>query len=123
MKIRGMTIRSGVRIGLMVLVGLSGRAGLADAATAACDRACLEGFAEKYLAAMLTHDPKKAPIAKVEDLYRDEIHVTNEAGKYLMHNAMRRALGQPASVAGFEKIDPEVKQYLDRVLTRLLRRT
>jgi hypothetical protein len=29
-----------------------------------CDRACLEGLAEKYLAAMLAHDPTKAPIAR-----------------------------------------------------------
>jgi hypothetical protein len=58
-----MNIRGGVRIGLVALFALAGRAGLADAATAACDRACLEGFAEKYLAAMLTHDPTKAPIA------------------------------------------------------------
>ena len=34
------------------------------AASPACDRACLEGIAEKYLAGMLTHDPSKAPIAK-----------------------------------------------------------
>jgi Leucine Rich repeat len=62
---------------------------------------------------------KQAPIATVEDLYRDEIHVTNEAGKYLMHNAMRHALGQPPSVAGFEKIDPEVQKYLDGILALL----
>lgn len=30
----------------------------------ACERACLEGIAEKYLAAMLAHDPSKAPIAR-----------------------------------------------------------
>src|SRR6478752_166643 len=35
-----------------------------QAATPACDRACLEGIAEKYLAGMLAHDPSKAPIAK-----------------------------------------------------------
>jgi hypothetical protein len=35
-----------------------------QAATSACDRACLEGMAEKYLAGMLAHDPSKAPIAK-----------------------------------------------------------
>ena len=29
-----------------------------------CDRACLEGLAEKYLSAMLAHDPAKAPIAR-----------------------------------------------------------
>jgi hypothetical protein len=62
---------------------------------------------------------KQSPLAKVEDLYRDEIHVTNEAGKYLMHNAMRHALGQPASDAGFEKIDPQIRKYLDGVLALL----
>lgn len=39
---------------------------------------------------------KKAPLAKLEDLYRDEIHLTHDAGKYLMQNAMRLALGEPA---------------------------
>ncbi len=29
-----------------------------------CDRACLTGLAEKYLAAMLAHDPSKVPLAK-----------------------------------------------------------
>ncbi|HEX4231689.1 MAG TPA: hypothetical protein VHZ07_23675 [Bryobacteraceae bacterium] len=28
-----------------------------------CDRACLTGFAEKYLSAMVTHDPHNAPFA------------------------------------------------------------
>jgi hypothetical protein len=62
---------------------------------------------------------KQAPLTKVEDLYRDEIHLTHEVGKYLMHNAMRRALGQPASVAGFEKVDAELRKYLDGVLALL----
>jgi hypothetical protein len=30
---------------------------------AACDRACLDGIAEQYLAAMVAHDPSKAPLA------------------------------------------------------------
>ena len=34
-----------------------------EAAAAECDRACLTGIAEKYVAAMLAHDPGKAPIA------------------------------------------------------------
>ena len=45
--------------------------------------------------------------------------MTHDHGKYLMHNAMRRALGQPPSAAGFEKLKPEVKQYLDGVLALL----
>lgn len=30
----------------------------------ACDRACLEGFANQYLAALVAHDPSKLPLAK-----------------------------------------------------------
>jgi hypothetical protein len=41
--------------------------GLAAAQTqrpASCDRACLEGMADQYLAAMIAHDASKAPLAK-----------------------------------------------------------
>ncbi len=57
----------GVRIsGASLLLGAAfvGHSLVASAAAPACDRACLEGIAEKYLAGMLTHDPSKAPIAK-----------------------------------------------------------
>jgi hypothetical protein len=30
----------------------------------ACDRACLDGFVDQYLAALATHDPSKLPLAK-----------------------------------------------------------
>jgi hypothetical protein len=30
----------------------------------ACDRACLDGFVDQYLAALVTHDPSKLPLAK-----------------------------------------------------------
>jgi hypothetical protein len=36
----------------------------AQAATGDCDRACLNGIVEKYIAAMQAHDPSKAPIAR-----------------------------------------------------------
>ena len=62
---------------------------------------------------------KQAPFAAIVDLYRDDIHMKPESGKYLMHNAMRHALGQPRSSAGFEKMDANVKQYLDGLLDRL----
>ena len=35
-----------------------------QAASGDCDRACLNGIVEKYVAAMQAHDPSKAPIAK-----------------------------------------------------------
>ena len=61
----------------------------------------------------------KAPIKQLVDLYRDDIHLKPDSGKYLMHNAMRLALGQPPSAAGFEKAEPAMKQYLDGVLAQL----
>jgi hypothetical protein len=36
----------------------------AHAATADCDRECLNAIAETYLTAMVAHDPKKAPLAR-----------------------------------------------------------
>ena len=62
---------------------------------------------------------QQAPVAKLVDLYRDDIHLKSESGKYLMHNAMRVALGQPLSAAGFAKTEPALKQYLDGLLAGL----
>ena len=64
-------------------------------------------------------EAKTAPIDDVADLHRDAIHMKHESGKYLMHNAMRHALGQPRSAKGFEKVEPEMKAYLDSVLDTL----
>ncbi len=61
----------------------------------------------------------KAPLDNVELLYRDAIHLTLDHGRYLVHNAMRHAVGQPRSSAGFGKLDPKLKQYLDGVLSLL----
>ncbi len=62
---------------------------------------------------------KRAPFSNMQELYRDEIHLKYETGRYLMHNAMRRALGQPPSAVGFEKLAGETKRYLDQVLATL----
>ena len=62
---------------------------------------------------------KQAPIERLEDLYRDDIHLTLSHGRYLAHNAVRRALGQAFSADGFDKLDPMVKRYLDGVLAQL----
>lgn len=39
-------------------------AGRASAAQPACDNACLEGFADRYMAALAARDPRVAPFAK-----------------------------------------------------------
>jgi hypothetical protein len=41
----------------------SAAAASARSPAAGCDRACLEALAERYLAAMVAHDPSKAPLA------------------------------------------------------------
>ncbi|QDT14394.1 hypothetical protein [Alienimonas californiensis] len=57
----------------------------------------------------------RGPFKSLDDVGRDAIHMNHGPGRYLMHNAMRRALGQPPSAAGFE-LEPEVKAYLDEQL-------
>ena len=47
---------------------------------------------------------------------RDAIHMNVVTGRYMMHNAMREALGQPRSAKGYEKLDPKLKAYFDGVL-------
>ncbi len=58
----------------------------------------------------------RAPIEKLSDLHRDAIHMRIDSGRYLMHSAMRQALGQPPPSQGFEDLSPDLRQYLDRVL-------
>ncbi len=61
----------------------------------------------------------RAPFARIEEIYRDDIHLDRITGRYLMHNAMRHALGQPRSIVGFEEIPSPVQEYLDTVLDGL----
>jgi len=63
----------------------------------------------------------KSPLKDVAELYRDKIHMTHEGGRYLMHNAMRHALGQPRSAQGFDKTPPKLRKYLDSLLDRTLK--
>lgn len=66
------------------------------------------------------HDVQKqqAPLAKISELYRDEIHLTVQGGRYLAHNLMRRALGQPTSSQGFQ-LEPVLQSYLDQKIREL----
>ncbi len=48
-----------------LLVGVTaGRVNAAGGAGARCDRACLEGLVDQYLAALAAHDPSRLPLAK-----------------------------------------------------------
>jgi hypothetical protein len=63
----------GIRAGAAALLTAAalGLAGLAlgpriarAAPAASCDRACLEGFVDRYLAALVAHDPARLPVTK-----------------------------------------------------------
>jgi hypothetical protein len=56
-------------------------------------------------------EQQRAPFKSFDELYRDSIHMTTETGRYLMHNLMRIALGQPLSDQGFQ-LEPPHKAYL-----------
>lgn len=58
----------------------------------------------------------RAPLEDLASLYRDPIHMTQGRGRYLMHNAMRRALGQPFSDAGFPDVAPAWQAYVKSLL-------
>ena len=84
------------------------------------DRSFRQTRAQDLLARIATDiEGGKAPFSQMEDLYRDDIHMNLVMGRYLMHNAMRHALGQSRSVAGFEQIPSPVKAYLDGILDTL----
>lgn len=49
---------------VLAVAVFAGMAGPSAAATPACDRACLDGFVERYLDALVAHDPARLPLAK-----------------------------------------------------------
>lgn len=51
-------MRLTVFIGVLLLTAAMG------AADAPCDRACLNGFVDQYLAALVAHDPSRLPLTK-----------------------------------------------------------
>ena len=53
---------SGLDVGLLAVLLLANPHDVAAAAQP-CERACLEGFVDQYLEAMLAHDPHRAPFA------------------------------------------------------------
>lgn len=60
-----MRVRFVAAAGAALLVGVvSGRLDQSVAAQGACDRACLQGFVDQYLAAMAAHKPETLPLTR-----------------------------------------------------------
>lgn len=69
------------------------------------------------------HDIKdaKAPFQSFSELYRDDIHLEHQTGRYLVHNLMRLSLEMPLSAQGFQ-LEPKFKKYLDEKLANAAQR-
>lgn len=61
-------------------------------------------------------EQSRAPFQSFGELYRDDIHMTTQVGRYLMHNVMRMALQQPLSEQGFQ-LESAQKAYFDQRLS------
>jgi hypothetical protein len=48
----------------VAVLGMAALAAAQSKSGSNCDRACLEGFVDRYLDAVIAHDPSKAPLAK-----------------------------------------------------------
>jgi hypothetical protein len=55
---------SALLISGLLFLALMGSYGYAQSRSKSCDRACLEGFIDKYLDAAIAHDPKLLPLAR-----------------------------------------------------------
>ena len=64
---------------LIVLISVIGNTARAE--DMSCDRACLQGMVDKYLAAMVAHDPSKAPFA-------DNVKFTENGQILTLHDAL-----------------------------------
>ena len=52
-----------------------------------CDRACLEGVMDQYLAAVVAHDPKRLPLS--EDVMYTENNQVHRGGRRLLEDRRR----------------------------------
>jgi hypothetical protein len=58
-----MTPSNRARVALLTFLTLAAGSAAIAQDTASCDRRCLQGIADRYLAALVAHDPTRAPLA------------------------------------------------------------
>jgi hypothetical protein len=90
-----------------------------------CDRACLKGFTDQYLAALFAHDPSRLPLAP--NVRFTEDNVVKRVGDGLWKTATRAGgyrqelLDVPAGVAGLHAVlDEGAKQVLFLLRLRIV---
>jgi hypothetical protein len=70
-----------------VLLGVPA-AGMAQATKAACDRQCLKNIADSYVAAMVAHDPARAPLARDIRIVENVKRIGTSAGLWSRASAV-----------------------------------
>jgi len=66
-------LQIGLILGFTLLICETARMGVALAADETCDRACLSGIVDQYLAAMVAHDRSRLPLAKTVRFTEDGV--------------------------------------------------
>jgi hypothetical protein len=107
---------------LVAAAGIAVLLGTANAAPAACDRSCLNDIAEQYLAAMLAHDPTKAPLDRSTRYTENGVELPLPDGLWrtvdgIGHYRLLVADPQAGSIGFFAKATENGAQVL--VATRL----
>jgi hypothetical protein len=74
------------KLTLAILFLLASLARISQAANDSCDRACLNGLVDQYLAAMVAHDPSHLPLAK-------NVRYTEDGVMLPMHEALWATAG------------------------------
>jgi hypothetical protein len=73
------------------------------ASSSACDRACLTGIADAYLAALVAHDPSKAPLA-------DTVRFTEQAVPIAVGNGLWKTVTEGPTTFKIVVADPVSQQ-------------
>jgi len=86
------SIRRSIPAAAALLIGVACAPGaaLAAAGSVSCDRGCLEDIAERYLAAMVAHDPSKAPLATHARYTEDGVELTLPDGLWRTADSVGR---------------------------------
>jgi hypothetical protein len=99
MRMKIVTSSSVVALTLAFGIGLRSHAALSASDAAECGRDCLTALAEKYLAAMLAHDPSMAPLAS-------GVRYTENGVELALPDGLWRTVGSVASYRLFV-VDPK----------------
>jgi hypothetical protein len=118
---------TGCLLGLFVFACVNSLPRATFAAEQSCDRACLTGFVDQYLAAMVSHDPAELPLAKNVKFTEDGVQLklgdalwatATGVGNYKLYFAEPEAGAVGAFVLVLENGTPAILEVRLKVVKR-----